>query len=142
MSFAFFFQTALANKDAEIEQLKTDHSSVQAEQEDLLMMLSDQDSKLKLYKKKLRILGEAHLSPDEEEEDEELSDWWTSFRKHFCFYMNQFLWYIIYHFSIPFFLLWTSINWSALTWKTKRFLREHTLFFKIKKSGKCEFYKN
>ena len=73
-----FFQTALANKDAEIEQLKTDHSSVQAEQEDLLMMLSDQDSKLKLYKKKLRILGEAHLSPDEEE-DEELSDWWKHF---------------------------------------------------------------
>lgn len=63
-----------------MEQLKNDLTSVQAEQEDLLMMLSDQDSKLKLYKKKLKILGTAeevnNLSPDDEEEaeEDELSD--------------------------------------------------------------------
>ena len=57
----------MANKDAEIEQLKSDHGAVQAEQEDLLMMLSDQDSKLKMYKKKLRIHGDENLSPDEDE---------------------------------------------------------------------------
>ena len=70
----------MANKDADMEQLKNDLTSVQAEQEDLLMMLSDQDSKLKLYKKKLKILGTAeevnNLSPDDEEEaeEDELSD--------------------------------------------------------------------
>ena len=63
-----------------MEQLKNDLTSVQAEQEDLLMMLSDQDSKLKLYKKKLKILGTSeeinNLSPDDEEEaeEDELSD--------------------------------------------------------------------
>lgn len=63
-----------------MEQLKNDLTSVQAEQEDLLMMLSDQDSKLKLYKKKLKILATAeevnNLSPDDEEEaeEDELSD--------------------------------------------------------------------
>ena len=72
----------MANKDADMEQLKNDLTSVQAEQEDLLMMLSDQDSKLKLYKKKLKILGTAeevnNLSPDDEEEaeEDELSDCW------------------------------------------------------------------
>ena len=70
----------MANKDTDMEQLKNDLTSVQAEQEDLLMMLSDQDSKLKLYKKKLKILGTAeevnNLSPDDEEEaeEDELSD--------------------------------------------------------------------
>ena len=72
----------MANKDTDMEQLKNDLTSVQAEQEDLLMMLSDQDSKLKLYKKKLKILGTAeevnNLSPDDEEEaeEDELSDCW------------------------------------------------------------------
>ena len=70
----------MANKDTDMEQLKNDLTSVQAEQEDLLMMLSDQDSKLKLYKKKLKILGTSeevnNLSPDDEEEaeEDELSD--------------------------------------------------------------------
>ena len=108
------FQTALANKDADIEQLKSDHATVQAEQEDLLMMLSDQDSKLKVYKKKLRIFGEANLSPDEAEDDE-LSDWksWQAFFD--CFYTNHVLWYI-YLFHSPLFtmtineLIWTF--WS------------------------------
>ena len=66
----------MAKKDAELEELKNDHTSIQAEQEDLLMMLSDQDSKLKVYKKKLKILAPAeetnNLSPDEDE----LSDCW------------------------------------------------------------------
>ena len=72
----------MANKDTDMEQLKNDLTSVQAEQEDLLMMLSDQDSKLKLYKKKLKILGTSeevnNLSPDDEEEaeEDELSDCW------------------------------------------------------------------
>ena len=61
----------MAKKDAELEELKNDHTSIQAEQEDLLMMLSDQDSKLKVYKKKLKILVPAeetnNLSPDEDE---------------------------------------------------------------------------
>ena len=54
----FYFQTALAKKDAELEELKNDHSSIQAEQEDLLMMLSDQDSMIDRYKKRLKALGE------------------------------------------------------------------------------------
>ena len=61
----------LAKKDSELEELKNDHTTIQAEQEDLLMMLSDQDSKLKVYKKKLKILAPAeetnNLSPDEDE---------------------------------------------------------------------------
>ena len=69
-----------AEEKAELAKVKEAFSTLQSEQEDLLMMLSDQDSKLKLYKKKLKILGTAeevnNLSPDDEEEaeEDELSD--------------------------------------------------------------------
>jgi len=58
--------------------LKSAYETLQGEQEDLLLMLSDQDTKLNEYKKKLKSLGFV-LDEDEDEEDcegvvEELSD--------------------------------------------------------------------
>ena len=73
-------QAALAVKDTEIEALKSEaekdkasFDALQAEQEDLLMMLSDQDSKLAEYKRRLKALGQP-IEEEEEEEEEELSD--------------------------------------------------------------------
>ena len=90
-------QAALAQRDSQIEALKADHEnkekihcngdsdiaesaklkeafeSLQNEQEDLLMMLSDQDMKLRKYRKILKNLGQI-VSEDEEEEDLETAD--------------------------------------------------------------------
>ena len=77
-------QNTLAKRDHEIEDLKQQQEhpvngesdlksqleTLQGEQDDLLMMLSDQDSKLKEYKKTLKALGQPIL----EEEDDEVSD--------------------------------------------------------------------
>ncbi len=81
---------ALATKDEEIERLKVEAvnlksnghqnggssedlkatlESVQAEQEDLLIMLSDQDGKLKEYRKRLKALGQPVEDDDEDELD-------------------------------------------------------------------------
>ena len=45
--------------------MKTSFDALQNEQDDLLIMLSDQDNKLELYKNKLRELG--HIMSDDEE---------------------------------------------------------------------------
>ena len=77
-------QNALARKENEVEELKQNNNhpvngeendvrnayeTLQSEQEDLLMMLSDQDSKLKEYKKRLKALGQPIL-----DDEDELSD--------------------------------------------------------------------
>jgi len=82
-------QSTIAKRDEQIEQLnmqicepkttdssihdmqnkyanmKTSFDALQNEQDDLLIMLSDQDNKLELYKNKLRELG--HIMSDDEE---------------------------------------------------------------------------
>lgn len=63
---------ALKNGDDELNTLKCDFASLQSEQEDLLMMLSDQDLKIREYKKKLKLLGA--LENGGESDDEDLSD--------------------------------------------------------------------
>ena len=77
-------QNTLAKKEEQVEELKQNHNhhpvngendiksayeTLQSEQEDLLMMLSDQDSKLKEYKKRLKALGQPIL-----DDEDELSD--------------------------------------------------------------------
>ena len=68
----------VAAKDAEIDRLnvlvedfrsmKGDFEILRAEQDDLLMMLSDQDVKIGGYRKRLRALGET-LDDDEKSEE-------------------------------------------------------------------------
>jgi hypothetical protein len=53
--------------------LQESYTALQSEQEDLLMMLSDQDSKLRDYKKKLKALGQA-VEEDLADDDDYLSD--------------------------------------------------------------------
>ena len=74
------FRTALAAKDAEIERLKIptpanddvdidlrgEFESLKAEQEDLLLMLSDQEATINDYKRRLALLG--HQVDDEDED--------------------------------------------------------------------------
>ena len=76
-------QNTLAKRDHEIEglkqqqehpvngesDLKSQLETLQGEQDDLLMMLSDQDTKLKEYKKKLKALGQPILEDDDEVSD-------------------------------------------------------------------------
>ena len=71
-------ENCLNNDEKLNNDLKSAYETLQGEQEDLLLMLSDQDTKLNEYKKKLKSLGFV-LDEDEDEEDcegvvEELSD--------------------------------------------------------------------
>ena len=50
-------------------ELKTAYDALQTEQDDLLIMLSDQDNKLERYKNKLRELGHDIASDDEDIDD-------------------------------------------------------------------------
>ena len=65
------------SKDHELtvkhEELKTAFEALQTEQDDLLIMLSDQDNKLENYKNKLRELGHNIASDEEEADDHDLS---------------------------------------------------------------------
>ena len=58
--------------NAELVKLKAAYHVLQSEQEDLLIMLSDQDLKIREYKKKLKILGQP--LPEDDEDDLGLSD--------------------------------------------------------------------
>ena len=62
------------SSDHEIQSKFTDiknaYDALQTEQDDLLIMLSDQDNKVELYKNKLRELGHNILSDDEEIEED------------------------------------------------------------------------
>ena len=58
----------------ELVKLKAAFTTLQSEQEDLLMMLSDQDVKLKGYKKTIKGLGQP-ISDEDEDLDLDLSDW-------------------------------------------------------------------
>ena len=64
------------SKDHELtvkhEELKTAFEALQTEQDDLLIMLSDQDNKLESYKNKLRELGHNIASDEEEADDHDL----------------------------------------------------------------------
>ena len=64
------------SKDHELtvkhEELKTAFEALQTEQDDLLIMLSDQDNKLENYKNKLRELGHNIASDEEEADDHDL----------------------------------------------------------------------
>ena len=72
-------QNALAKKEEQQQNnnhpingendVRSAYETLQSEQEDLLMMLSDQDSKLKEYKKRLKALGQPIL-----DDEDELSD--------------------------------------------------------------------
>ena len=67
----------VAAKDAEIDRLnglvyefrsmKGDFEVLRTEQDDLLMMLSDQDTKIDGYKKKLKALGETLDGDDDDD---------------------------------------------------------------------------
>jgi len=57
----------------EIHELKEAFTALQNEQEDLLMMLSDQDLKLREYKKKLKNLGQPVSDEEDLEEDDDLT---------------------------------------------------------------------
>ena len=46
--------------------MKSAFEALQSEQDDLLIMLSDQDNKLELYKSKLREIGNNIVSDDED----------------------------------------------------------------------------
>ena len=54
-------------------ELKEAFTALQNEQEDLLMMLSDQDLKLREYKKKLKNLGQTVSDEEDLEEDDDLT---------------------------------------------------------------------
>jgi len=58
----------------EFSKLKESFSALQSEQEDLLMMLSEQDVKLRGYKKIIKGLGQAISDDDDEDLDLDLSD--------------------------------------------------------------------
>ena len=58
----------------ELVKLKAAFTTLQSEQEDLLMMLSDQDAKLRGYKKTIKGLGQP-ISDEDEDLDLDLSDW-------------------------------------------------------------------
>ena len=63
-----------AEGKAELAKVKEAFSTLQSEQEDLLMMLSEQDVKLRGYKKIIKGLGQS-ISDDDDDLDLELSDW-------------------------------------------------------------------
>ena len=71
-------KTENCNNVEEKDDLKSAYETLQGEQEDLLLMLSDQDTKLNEYKKKLKSLGHPILDEEDEEDCdgavEELSD--------------------------------------------------------------------
>jgi chromosome segregation ATPase len=60
--------------------MKTAFDALQNEQDDLLIMLSDQDNKLELYKNKLREMGHNILSDDESQR--QFSCWYIYFVFH------------------------------------------------------------
>ena len=62
-----------AEEKAELAKVKEAFSTLQSEQEDLLMMLSEQDVKLRGYKKIIKGLGQS-ISDDDDDLDLELSD--------------------------------------------------------------------
>ena len=62
-----------AEGKAELAKVKEAFSTLQSEQEDLLMMLSEQDVKLRGYKKIIKGLGQS-ISDEDEDLDLELSD--------------------------------------------------------------------
>ena len=63
------------NQDAAdlVKKLKEDYSTLEQEQEDLLMMLSEQDCKIKEYKKRLKSLGQVLSEDDEDDLEEDLT---------------------------------------------------------------------
>lgn len=63
-------ESIIHDTEAKYNKMKTAFDALQGEQDDLLIMLSDQDNKIELYKNKLRELGHKITSDEEEEEDE------------------------------------------------------------------------
>ena len=66
-------QVQEAEGKAELAKVKEAFSTLQSEQEDLLMMLSEHDVKLRGYKKIIKGLGQS-ISDEDDDLDLELSD--------------------------------------------------------------------
>lgn len=57
--------------NAEKENILVDTETLKKEQEDLLVLLADQDSRIDQYKKKLKELGELDIEDDDDDDDED-----------------------------------------------------------------------